>query len=111
MNGVTLPNPEIESVQPDLVVKLNGEPYFFNIPVVAIREQRIESELEKSLSAYKPKNGKSGVAVEVLMPTLGTDNPNAPGPLATLQVHIRVKENPTVNLGAQAFKNSSARIR
>lgn len=95
-----LPNPEIESVQPDLAAKLKSESYFVDIPVFEIREERVESQVAAALAGRKPKNGKVGVAVEVMMPMLKTAKPNAPGPLCALETLIRVKENPPLNLGS-----------
>ena len=95
------PNPEIESIQPDAAAKLNSENYFIDIPVFAIREERIESEIAKALAGHKLKNGKTGVAVEVMMPTLKSAKPNAPGPLMTVELLVRVKENTLLNLGSK----------
>jgi len=92
--------PQIESVQPDLVAKLNSESYFIDIPVFGIREARMRSDVDKALAGAKPKNGKAGITVQVMMPALVKPQPNTPGPLCSIRVLIRVQENPAINLGA-----------
>jgi hypothetical protein len=100
----------IETIQPDLVAKLNSEPFFSDINVFAIREERVESEIKQALAGTQPKAGKIGAVVEVMMPMIRTPNKNAPGPIAELSQIIRVKENPTLNLGKNGTKKTAEAI-
>jgi hypothetical protein len=91
---------QIESVQPDVYNKLLSEAYFADIAIFAIREKRLDTEVNKALSGLQGRNGKGGAAIEVLMPTLKTALPDTSGPVCILEQKFIVKEQPTVNLGA-----------
>jgi hypothetical protein len=91
---------QIESVQPDVYNKLLSEAYFANIAIFATREKRLDTEVNKALSGLQSRNGKSGATIEVLMPTLRTALPDTAGPVCVLEQKFIVKEQPTVNLGA-----------
>jgi hypothetical protein len=91
---------QIESVQPDVCSKLLSEAYFENIAVFRIREKRLDTEVNRALSGLQGRNGKGGASIEVLMPTLKTALPDTAGPVCILEQKFIVKEQPTVNLGA-----------
>jgi hypothetical protein len=91
---------QIESVQPDVYNKLLSEAYFANIAIFAVREKRLDTEVNKALSGLQGRNGKGGATIEVLMPTLKTALPDTAGPVCILEQKFVVKEQPTVNLGA-----------
>ncbi|MGA2749126.1 MAG: FN3 associated domain-containing protein [Verrucomicrobiota bacterium] len=91
---------QIESVQPDVCNKLLSEAYFQNVAIFTIREKRLESEVNKALAGLKGRNGKGGASIEVLMPTLKAPKADTAGPVCTLEQRFVVKEQPTVNLGA-----------
>ena len=104
------PTPEIEAVQPDIVAFLNSDSYFIDIPVIALRKERIQSEFDATLSGINPKGGHAGVGVEVLMPALDSASPNSPGPFCTIKVLLRVKENPLVNLGLMGTQKTAEAV-
>jgi hypothetical protein len=91
---------QIESVQPDVYSKLLSEAYFANVAVFTIREKRLDTEVNRALSGLQGRNGKGGATIEVLMPTLKTALPDTAGPVCVLEQKFIVKEQPTVNLGA-----------
>jgi hypothetical protein len=91
---------QIESVQPDVVAKILSEGYFANIAVFAVREKRLDTEVSRALSGLQGRNGKGGATIEVLMPTLKSAMPDTAGPVCVLEQMFIVKEQPTVNLGA-----------
>ena len=91
---------QIESVQPDVYNKLLSEAYFANIAIFAMREKRLDTEVNRALSGLQGRNGKGGATIEVLMPTLKTALPDTAGPVCILEQKFIVKEQPTVNLGA-----------
>jgi hypothetical protein len=91
---------QIESVQPDVYGKLLSEAYFGNVAIFTIREKRLDTEVNRALSGLQGRNGKGGATIEVLMPTLKTALPDTAGPVCVLEQKFIVKEQPTVNLGA-----------
>jgi hypothetical protein len=91
---------QIESVQPDVYYKLLTEPWFENIAIFKIRERRLDTEVNRALAGLAGRNGKGGSSIEVLMPSLKTALPETAGPVCTLEQKFIVKEQPTVNQGA-----------
>lgn len=91
---------QIESVQPDVYNKLLSEGYFADVAIFRIREKRLDTEVSRALSGLQGRNGKGGATIEVLMPTLRTALPDTAGPVCVLEQKFIVKEQPTVNLGA-----------
>ena len=91
---------QIESVQPDVYYKLLSESWFENIAIFKIREKRLDTEVNRALAGLAGRNGKGGASIEVLMPSLKTALPETAGPVCTLEQKFIVKEQPTVNQGA-----------
>jgi hypothetical protein len=91
---------QIESVQPDVYYKLLSELWFENIAIFKIREKRLDTEVNRALAGLAGRNGKGGASIEVLMPSLKTALPDTAGPVCTLEQKFIVKEQPTVNQGA-----------
>jgi len=91
---------QIESVQPDVYNKLLSEPYFANVAIFKVREKQLGTEVSRALAGLQGRNGKGGATIEVLMPTLKTALPDAQGPVCILEQKLIVKEQPTVNMGA-----------
>jgi hypothetical protein len=91
---------QIESVQPDVCYKLLSEPWYENIAIFKIREKRLDTEVNRVLSGLAGRNGKGGASIEVLMPSLKTALAETAGPSCTLEQKFLVKEQPTVNQGA-----------
>jgi Fn3 associated len=91
---------QIESVQPDVYYKLLTESWFENIAIFQIREKRLDTEVNRALAGLAGNNSKGGASIEVLMPSLKTALPETAGPVCTLEQRFIVKEQPTVNQGA-----------
>ncbi len=91
---------QIESVQPDVYYKLLSESWFGNIAIFKIRDKRLDTEVNRALSGLAGRNGKSGASIEILMPALKSALPDTAGPVCTLEQKFIVKEQPTVNRGA-----------
>ncbi len=91
---------QIESVQPDVYYKLLSEPYFQNVAIFRVREKRLDTEVNQALAGLAGRNGKGGATIEVLMPTLKGAMEETAGPVCTLEQEFVVREQPTVNLGA-----------
>ena len=91
---------QIESVQPDVYAKLLSEPFFNPVAIFKIREKRLDTEINRALAGLTGRNGAGGATIEVLMPTLKAALAETAGPVCTLEQQFMVKEQPTVNLGA-----------
>jgi hypothetical protein len=101
---------QIESVQPDVYYKLLSEPWFGNIAIFKFREKRLDTEVSRALAGLAGRNGKGGASIEVLMPTLKGALPDTAGPICTLEQKFIVKEQPTVNQGANGTGLSAEQI-
>jgi hypothetical protein len=101
---------QIESVQPDVYGKLLSEPLFDKVAIFKIRDKRLDSEVNRALSGLAGRHGAGGATIEVLMPTLKGALPNTAGPVCTLEQQIIVKEQPTVNQGANGTGLSAEQI-
>ena len=101
---------QIESVQPDVYYKLLSEPLFENVAVFKIRDKRLDSEVNRALAGLQGRNGKGGASIEVLMPSLKGALPETAGPICTLEQKFLVKEQPSVNQGANGTGLSAEQI-
>jgi hypothetical protein len=101
---------QIESVQPDVYYKLLTEPWFQNIAIFKIRQKRLDTEVNRALAGLAGRNGKGGASIEVLMPALKSALPETAGPVCTLEQKFIVKEQPTVNQGANGTGLSAEQI-
>jgi hypothetical protein len=101
---------QIESVQPDVYYKLLTEALFQDVAVFKIREKRLDSEVNRALAGLRGRNGKGGASIEVLMPALKGALPDTAGPVCTLEQKFLVKEQPTVNQGANGTGLSAEQI-
>jgi hypothetical protein len=91
---------QIESVQPDVYYKLLSEPWYQNIAIFRVREKQLDTQVNKALAGLAGRNGKGGATIEVLYPTLKAALANTAGPVCTLEQRFYVKEQRTVNRGA-----------
>src|SRR5271156_3537147 len=91
---------QIESVQPDVYSKLLSEPFFNEVAVFKVRDKRLDSEGNRALAGMAGRNGAGGDTIGVLMPTLKAALEDTAGPVCTLEQVFIVKEQPTVNMGA-----------
>jgi len=101
---------QIESVQPDVYYKLLTEPWFQNIAIFKIRQKRLDTEVNRALAGLAGRNGKGGASIEVLMPALKSALSETAGPICTLEQKFIVKEQPTVNQGANGTGLSAEQI-
>lgn len=103
----------IEQLQPDLVFKLQSEAVFAPIVIFKEREERTSSQIDERLAnvtgdSRQGQQKLPGASITVKMPSLGSFNPNAPGPLSEISVTIVVKENPKINIEAPGGTGISA---
>jgi hypothetical protein len=100
---------EIESIQPDVFAYVSADSYLAKVSKFEIRLERVQTLIDEALSegTFDPSQAGvlPGAVIEVLMPMVKTENPNAPGPLCTVEQRFIVKENPTVNLAVDENNN------
>jgi hypothetical protein len=92
---------QIEFIQPTVVTKLLGEAYFNYVAIFAIREKRLDSEVNKALSSTGAgRNGKCGATIEVYFPTSVDAILGTPGPDSYFELVFIVRTQNTYNQGA-----------
>lgn len=100
----------LKHLMDDAAAYLGACDFFADIPVYALREKRIGSQLKKSLAGLQPKGGKTGAAVSILTPLLEEPNANLPGINTDLAVIVRCQENPLINEGDNGTGKSAEAI-
>jgi hypothetical protein len=95
-------NLNVEQIQPDFYYRLLSEPFFNSVTIFKIREKRLDTQVSQALAGIGGvrAGSKAGATLEVLMPSLLSDSPNVRGPMATIEMRIITREQPTINLGA-----------
>ena len=94
---------ELQLLQNDIGYKLQTESYFADIPVFVVRKVTIAEAITKAVMGTSYQNGKTGLAVQVMMPSvLCVDQyEKVPGPFFIASYIVRVQEFPDVNMGAK----------
>ena len=77
-------------LQDDIYAHLSAAEFFADVHVLAQHKGVTESKIDEALSTLKPKAGKAGAAVVVLMPTLRVITPDLPGPVGPVSITVRV---------------------
>lgn len=90
----------LKRLQLDIEGRLNASARLLYVPAFAVRELSVRSRIDQALSAITRKNGKGGVAVQVLMALLMVKKPNPQGPHTVGRITCRVQELPVINEGA-----------
>ena len=96
----------LQNFQLDVATRLRETAFFADVPVFVLRPRaaltaaEIQDRINASLGALSTQNGKAGLCATVLMPRLGTQRQELPGPYFHLKCTIRVQENVLINMGA-----------
>ena len=98
-----------EKSQNDVVGILLADDYFSDILVVAVRSLEADNAAAAAVAGTKLKNGKAGVAVRVLMPTLRKHSQETISQLRS-RIIVRVVENPTINNGSIGVGKSAEEV-
>lgn len=100
-----------ERLQNDITGALlaDADSYFADIVVVSLRSLEADSLAANAVAGTKLKNGKAGVAVRVLMPTLRKHEKEIVSQVRS-RVIVRVCENPTINNGALGTGKSAEEV-
>ena len=103
---------ELELLQADIGKKLESESYFNDIPVFVVRNQTMEADIANAIMGTSFKNNKTGVAVQVLMPTADcvAEYEKVPGPFLTVTYTVRVQEYPIMNMGSRGTGKTAEQI-
>jgi hypothetical protein len=100
-----------ERLQNDITGALlaDADAYFADVTVVAVRSLEADNMAAAAVAGTKVKNGKAGVAVRVLMPTIRKTSKEVVS-LLRARVIVRVTENPTINKGSTGTDKSAEEI-
>jgi hypothetical protein len=100
-----------ERLQNDVAGALlaDADSYFADVTVVAVRSLEAVAVAAAAVAGTKVKNGKAGVAVRVLMPTMRKADKEVVGKLRA-SLTVRVVENPTVNNGSAGTGKSAEEV-
>lgn len=86
-------------LQQDIACRLLADAYFSDLTVVVLRNLIVANDVNAELVHLTVKDGKSGAGVIVGMPSVVVKSPNVDGPELYGKVAIRIREQPTINLG------------
>lgn len=106
----------LEIGQTDLAARFTADPFFADVGVFVLRPRgnesfvTIQSKIDQLIGGLVKKNGKSGAAVFVLMPTADSVNPDTPGPRLKFKYTVRVQELPIINMGDNGTQKSAEEI-
>lgn len=100
----------LEQLQADVLDYLLADEYFDDIPVYALREERIQGRIDAALGGIETKSNKTGACVSVLMPLADVEKEGAPGPVLHVSVVIRVQEHPEFNFSGVGTLKSAEEI-
>lgn len=95
----------LQRFQLDLAARLQAAAFFANVPVLILRPRaaltaaQIQDQINAALGALTAQNGQAGLCATVLMPVLGTQRQELPGPYLHLKCTVRLQENVLVNMG------------
>lgn len=84
--------------------------YFADIPIFLLREQTVQSAIDRALAGATRKANKSGAALTVLLPEIDVEHPNVPGPKLEVIQRVRVQEIPLINLGSGGTGKTAEQI-
>lgn len=70
----------------------------------------INDQVSDALAGIAQKNGKSGVAVIIMMPDVNRENLDLPGPVVRLECVVRIVENRLINEGPTGTGLSAPRL-
>jgi hypothetical protein len=110
------PTPSIASelvlLQNDISRKLLAEQYFTDIPVFVVRSKTVEGDIANAINGVSMKQGKSGIAVQVIMPTADCVDQyeKVPGPFFIANYCVRIQEIPLINMGARGTQKTAEEV-
>jgi hypothetical protein len=94
--GFVPPESILELDQEDIAARLSADEFFRNVtPVLLQRRGITENDVQVALGTMTPGQVMGTVAI-VLMPTLATDAPDAPGPRGNVVYTVQVIDYPLV---------------
>ena len=103
---MTMLNPNIDLLAPDIYFKLQSESVFAPIVIFQVWPQRTSSEIDERLAnvtgdSRQAVTKKPGASITVNQPTFSNVNSEAPGPLAEARITVTVKDSPRINIEAK----------
>jgi hypothetical protein len=88
---------QLSQLQDAATSRASNDAFFQYIHVDSLRLLSTGSEIADKMSCIKPKNGKAGATLLMLMPSLGCDAPNLSGPKCEGSFVMRALELPQFN--------------
>jgi hypothetical protein len=89
---------DLAQLQADLARYLLGNPETAAVPFTEFRKMVVESAADEAAAAWKIRvDGSVGVAALVLPPSVRTKYSNVPGPQYSVEIMVRIFEDPKVN--------------
>lgn len=101
---------QLKQDQEDFFHRISSDEFFADVKVLMEDTGNTEADIDQSLNTLLAKAAKAGACVVVLMPSLGNDSPNAPGPRYVVRMTCQVIDQPLTNLGDSGTKKSVAEI-
>lgn len=102
-----MPSDTLLQIELDLAACLALSPELADVLIIPQRTAsgdagggEVDDIVEEALAGIKQKNGKSGVAIIVMMPEANPEDENLPGPQLDLECVIRIIEDRLINEGA-----------
>lgn len=101
------PMDPLQRWQRDVEMKLNAEAYYEDIFAFVTRPREkqtgaaIQTKIDQALSGMVKKNGKAGVAIQIMMPLCDIPLDEISGPDFAATMILRIQELPLVNEGSQ----------
>jgi hypothetical protein len=92
-------NDLLVQLQTDCAGRLNSEDAFQYINAVTFRKAIIAQEIQEQLPHLTTKNGKLGVGIVVMMPSVTGEDPNIATPQGDVLLPFHIVEQPEINLG------------
>lgn len=112
-----MPTDTLLQIELDLVAVLALSPELVDVAIIPQRTApgdtgggEVNDVIEDALAGIATKNGKSGVAIIVMMPEASPEDENLPGPQLDLECVIRIIENRLINEGETGTGKSAPHL-
>lgn len=95
----------LKRIQFQIAAKLRAESWFDTFPIFTVRSKTIETDISNALAGLTKRNGKTGLAISVLIPKLFGGGIPSGGP-SEAWTTVKVQEIPEINFGTNGTMTS-----
>jgi len=88
---------DLVRLQQKCAERIRSDAWLRDVAVLERREGVIDSDVANALGVLNTATGKRGAVIIVAMPAVDVPEPNAPGPMLSIQPSFRVIERPLLN--------------